>query len=1056
MSLSAKRKRPTKSTLTTGRSARNRVTQSSGPTGLSILDDDTVANATRHYEAAEDASGLFGSRRSATPGLGQTRLFPTTPGATGGMLAPASRRSVTSRFSKAATTDDASWHNPPGPAHVVCAISENLARETCAASLDVSSPTQLHVTKQGNGQSYAETLACLEILRPHEILLNEGRSNSPLARKILETFHTENGEGCVVKFISRSFFDQTRGAELLRRVSRADTYDPTIVEEYILLSSVHAALHYTQTHLGGSFARNSLFLSVNAGGLHRMTVDRSSILQLELLVNAKTAKVANSLIGCIDRTKTTVGSRLLRSNLMSPSSSIGTIQTRLELVDIFLGDADFFFEIMDHLTALPDVDKMLSNIAFIPKDIKEDPAVNIVQRRQVASRGISALVSIKTTLSSLPSLALALNTHLETLVRRFGQTEQEQQQDDDLRTVRTDRSTLLVGLGGTGEVQRFHLLRAVLFTVSQPELDEVLQAVNNIFTENTHFTRNNHAMRHKECFALKCDEADLMTVLRQTFLRNVDDIHKKADEYAEIYNFHVQVRYTSVRGYFLAVPAEVGSDLPSVFLQPAKAGRFITCTTEEIASLNARATDNIQDLLLMTHDRIQEVLDYARARYDPLAALCDAVALLDMCHSFADHVTLVKTPWSRPVVFERSGEDVESSDATNAFIIRNGHFPIVVAGEDKAFIANDTYAPANKPLTIISGINGSGKSTYLKQIAIITILAQCGSYVPAERASVPIRDQLCCRIGNTDDQEHNISTFMQEMKETAFICNNSNSRSLVLVDELGRATSNEDGVAIAWATCEYLLKKQSMTFFVSHYPQLTRMAETYPQLVQNVHLSASVGRATGENDIGEIRYTHKVQPGACNVSADYGVELAAHCGWPWDVVRAASEIHHSVENLLDDDGVCTTVTGDCLSPSNEAVNLVQKVGADLESIVTGTGAFSIYDARVKMKELKKSMQLNFEKSTRDRKALGEALGTLLASKSLLARFQTNKSPGTAHGTSALSNKHALASNGPQGTQENRVLAPDSPRYSDGDDSSSLSSVSSDSSDSDDSSSESST
>jgi DNA mismatch repair protein MSH4 len=971
------------------------------------------------------------------------------------MRASASRRSVASRFSKAATTSDASWHSPPNPAHVVCAISENLARETCAASLDLLCPTQLHVTKQGNGQSYAETLACLDILRPHEILLNEGRSNSPLARKILETFHTENGEGCVVKFISRSFFDQTRGAELLRRVSRADTYDPTIVEEYILLSSVHAVLHYTQTHLGGSFARNSLFLCVNAGGLHRMTIDRSSILQLELLVNAKTAKVANSLIGCIDRTKTTVGSRLLRSNLMSPSSSIGTIQTRLELVDIFLGNADFFFAIMDHLTALPDVDKMLSNIVFIPKDIKEDPAVNIVQRRQAASRGISALVSIKTTLSSLPSLALSLNSHLETLLQRFGQSEQDQQQDDDLRTVRTDRSTLLVGLGGSGEVRRFHLLKAILFTVSQPELDEVLQVVNNIFTEHTHFTRSNHAMRHKECFALKCDEADLMTVLRQTFLRNVDDIHKKADEYAEIYNFHVQVRYTSVRGYFLAVPAEIGVDLPSVFLQPAKAGRFITCTTEEIASLNARATDNIQDLLLMTHDRIQEALDYARARYDPLAALCDAVALLDMCHSFADHVTLVNTPWSRPIVFERFGEDEESSDAANAYIIRNGHFPIVVAGEDKTYIANDTYAPANKPLTIISGINGSGKSTYLKQIAIITILAQCGSYVPAERASVPIRDQLCCRIGNTDDQEHNISTFMQEMKETAFICNNSNSRSLVLVDELGRATSNEDGVAIAWATCEYLLKKQSITYFVSHYPQMTRLAETYPQLVQNVHLSASVGRASSENDIGEIRYTHKVQPGACDVSADYGVELAAHCGWPWEVVRAASEIHNSVENLLDDDGVCTTVNGDSVSPSNEAVNLVQKISASLESIVTGTGSLSVYDARVKMKELQKSVQLNFEKSSTDRTAFGEALGTLLASKSLLARFHTSKPPGAAHGANALADTRPLSSEGPEGTQGNRVLGSNSPRHSDGDDSLSLSSVSSDSSESD-SSSESST
>lgn len=1058
MSFSTNRKRQKKSASATGRGLRNRVTQSGGPTCLSMLDDDTAANATRRYEAVEDTSGLFGSRRSSTPGLQQTRLFPSTPGATGGARTPVSRRSFVSRFSRAATTTtDKSLHNMPSPAHVVCALSENLARETCAASLDASCPTHLHVTKQGNGQSYAETLACLEILQPHEILLNEGRSNSPLARKILEAFQSDGEDGCVVKFISRSFFDQTRGAELLRRVCRADTYDPTIVEEYILLSSVHAVLHYTQSTLGGSFAKNTLFLSVNAGGLHRMTVDRSTILQLELLVNAKTAKVTNSLIGCIDRTKTTVGSRLLRSNLMSPSSSIGTIQTRLELVDTFLGDADFFFTVMDHLSALPDIDKMLSNIAFIPRDTREDPAVNLVQRRQVASRGISALVSIKTTLSSLPSLVLVLKSHLETLERRFCQTRQHEQEQDDLGTIKTDRSTLLVGLGGSGEVKRFHLLRAILFTVSQPELDEVLQAVNNIFTEHTSFIRNSHAMRHKECFALKCDESDLMTILRQTFLRNVDDIHKKADEYAEIYNFHVQVRYSSSRGYFLALPAETSSDLPSVFLQPAKAGRFITCTTEEITSLNARATDNIQDLLLMTHDLIQEVLNFARVRYDPLAALCDAVALLDMCHSFADHVTLVKTPWCRPVVTERPRMG-QPSAVENAFMIRNGHFPIVVAGDDKEYITNDAYAPVDKPLTIVSGINGSGKSTYLKQIAIITILAQCGSYVPAERASIPIRDQLCCRIGNTDDQEHNISTFMLEMKETAFICNSSNSRSLVLVDELGRATSNEDGVAIAWATCEYLLKKQAITFFVSHYPQLTRMAETYPQLVQNVHLSASVARATGENDIGEIRYTHKVQAGACCVSADYGVELAAHCGWPWKEVRAASDVHGNVESLLDDDGVCTTATGGEISPSNKAVHVLQDISFNLKSMVLGEEPLSATSMREKMKLLEKK-HLGSENSTEDWTALSKAFEELLMRDTSLTRCRANQVQTLASSRSMLRTAVLPSSNALEavtGSQEECAIRPELPEHDDNQkfsdsDSSSLTSVSSDSSDLDSSS-----
>lgn len=211
-------------------------------------------------------------------------------------------------------------------------------------------------------------------------------------------------------------------------------------------------------------------------------------------------------------------------------------------------------------------------------------------------------------------------------------------------------------------------------------------------------------------------------------------------------------------------------------------------------------------------------------------------------------------------------------------MIKSGRYGIAVSdvgpelSEDgKPIIPNDTFAADGKNFTMITGVNGSGKSTYLKQIAIIVVLAHIGSYVPAEQASIPIRDMLCTRIGNCDDQEHNISTFMAEMKETAFICNNATDKSLILLDELGRATSNEDGVAIAWAVSEYLLKRRAMCFFVTHYPQLNRLADVYPN-VQNVHLESSIAR--GGNG-GGISYTHKVKSGTCDMSKDYGVSLAA-------------------------------------------------------------------------------------------------------------------------------------------------------------------------------------
>ena len=239
-------------------------------------------------------------------------------------------------------------------------------------SIDLSAPFLLTVIKQSNGQSYAETIACLNVLRPHEVLLNEGRYHSPLAQKILGYFDVQrlqkqkqkkqaelekkkeqeeagsntdtakaigkerrkspreshrDVEETVVKFISRSFFDQTKGAGLLKKLARQDTYDSTLVDEYILLSSSHAVLHYAQVTLGAvAFARHSLDVRVHTGGHNhnKMEIDRSTILQLELLTNNsgsssnRSSTRKDTLIATMDCTKTGVGHRLLRTTLMAP------------------------------------------------------------------------------------------------------------------------------------------------------------------------------------------------------------------------------------------------------------------------------------------------------------------------------------------------------------------------------------------------------------------------------------------------------------------------------------------------------------------------------------------------------------------------------------------------------------------------------------------------------------------------------------------------------------------------------------------------------------------
>jgi len=845
--------------------------------------------------------------------------------------------------------------------HIVCALSENLARETCVSSLDASSPTELCVTKQANGQTYNETIAYLALLQPHEVLLNEGRQNSQLAKKVMEMFNPTKTHASlsgntasvddeednsmaaeshtVVKFVPRAYFDQTKGGELLFRVARDGTYDASVVEEYIILASSYAVLHYTQHCLGASFTKGSLHLNVNSGGKGRMTIDRSSLLNLEILSNARTGKSKSSLIGTIDCTKTNLGSRLLRTNLMAPPTSSATINARLDAVDSMLNDEDLFYDVLEHLETLPDIDKMLAHLSLTPRtDVTND---SITAR--VASKGISALVCIKSCLSVIPSFSRVLATHLEALDGQqkaaFDAPEDERNSVGETTSPMTKTTGALSSIHDmSSSNQRHTLLRAILSTMRQASLREVLAAVEDIFTESTTYTSNPHAMRHQECFALKPNTDGIMDILRKAFLANVDGIYRLADEYAETYNITVTVKETTARGYYLLIPINFSQELPNIFIQPVISGRYIHCTTEEVHSLNARAQENVQDLLLMTHESIQEVIDFARVHFDSLASLSDAIALLDMLHSFADISASSSLPWCRPIITEGDG----------ALAIRNGRYAVDVSENgitEKEFVANDTFAAPFQNFTIITGVNGSGKSTYLKQVAISVILAQCGSHVPAEEAFIPIRDRLCTRIGTSDDQEHNISTFMQEMKETAFICNQCTDRSLVLIDELGRATSNEDGVAVAWSVSEFLLVKKALTFFVTHYTQLTRLADVYSN-VQNQHLGIVINGSSDD----EIQYTHKVLPGPCKASADYGIEMANTCGWPIDVIREARNLRTEVEQKMPDETLCKAPTVDLLGI--HAVNVLSSLAKHLVALKESSGRLSKSALRSYLEDLR--------------------------------------------------------------------------------------------------------
>lgn len=265
------------------------------------------------------------------------------------------------------------------------------------------------------------------------------------------------------------------------------------------------------------------------------------------------------------------------------------------------------------------------------------------------------------------------------------------------------------------------------------------------------------------------------------------------------------------------------------------------------------------------------LIDKIRGDIAILTLLAEVLCLLDMIvNSFAHTIS------TKPV--DRYTRPEFTDDGPMA--INAGRHPILETLHTN-FVPNNIFLSEASNMVLVMGPNMSGKSTYLQQICLIVILAQIGCYVPAQFASLRVLDRIFTRIGNGDNVENNSSTFMTEMKETAFIMQNVSSRSLVVVDELGRATSSSDGLAIAWSCCEYLLSVKAYTVFATHMERLSELSTMYPN-VKILHFEVDL-----RNDRLDFKFCLK--DGIRRVP-HYGLLLARVAGIPTSVIETSTSI----------------------------------------------------------------------------------------------------------------------------------------------------------------------
>lgn len=339
---------------------------------------------------------------------------------------------------------------------------------------------------------------------------------------------------------------------------------------------------------------------------------------------------------------------------------------------------------------------------------------------------------------------------------------------------------------------------------------------------------------------------------------------------------NLKVRFNNVFGYFIEISKGNISRVPADYERRQTLTNAERYTTPQLKEWEEKVLGAEGRILELETEIFQQIRSQVRAETSKLQSTARALATLDALSALAE--TASKYDYIQPVLHD--GDEIK---------IKNGRHPIVENYSRETFIPNDLYMNnSTDRLLIITGANMGGKSTILRQVAIIQILAQIGSFVPASSAQLPILDRIWTRVGASDDLASGRSTFMVEMTETASILHNATPRSLILLDEIGRGTSTFDGLSIAWAVAEYLHNSpahSAKTLFATHYHELTELAENLPG-AKNYQITAT------EKD-GEVVFLHKLEKG--KASKSYGIAVAKLAGLPQKVIERAKDVLAKLE-----------------------------------------------------------------------------------------------------------------------------------------------------------------
>ena len=556
-----------------------------------------------------------------------------------------------------------------------------------------------------------------------------------------------------------------------------------------------------------------------------MALDYASRRNLEL-TESLIGDSDQSLLGVLDKSITAMGKRLLRQRISRPLLDVNELELRLDLVELFYSDDLLRAEFRSLLRKIPDLERLTNRV-----------------------------VSGKTTPRDLESLGMALELIPE-LTSTLSQAQKPVEETTD-----ADQ--------GADEVKK----PAQALEPIVEQLDPCQEAADVIHHSIVEDAPANLAKTGiiKPGYSAELDGVMNSSEHARSWVADLEPRERKRTGISSL-----KVGFNKVFGYYIEVTKANTDRVPDDYIRKqtlTNAERYITPELKEYETLILNAEERI---LAIERRLFSQICQQVSSSNNRLLKTATAISRLDVAAGLAE--AAASNNYIRPELSEENRIDIVA-----------GRHPVVeLAPLLERFVPNDCHFGENDRIQIITGPNMSGKSTYLRQIALITLMAQIGSFVPAQKARIGLCDRIFTRIGAHDELHAGRSTFMVEMVEAAAILNHATIRSLLILDEIGRGTSTYDGLSIAWAMVEFLHNHPRLkprTLFATHYHELTGLSVVLP-LVTNYNVDVAE-----EGD--QVIFLHRIVPGAADRS--YGIHVAKLAGLPREVINRANEILADLE-----------------------------------------------------------------------------------------------------------------------------------------------------------------